>query len=70
MLLPMLDDELNKAMSGVKLFAAADVGDCVLVVVVVVDEAVGDAVVVLAQVVELSVLKSDANLLWKEDMLD
>lgn len=65
MLLPMLDDELNKAMSGVKLFAAADVGDCVLVVVVVVvDEAVGDAVVVvLAQVVELSVLKSDANLL-------
>lgn len=60
--------ELNRAMSGVRLFAVAaeaDAGDCVLV-----DEAAAaaaDAVVVVAVLVvegdELSVLKKDANLL-------
>jgi len=55
--------ELNKAMSGIKLFAVAgeaDFGDCALLVDVV--------VVVVAEGDELSELKRDANLLWKEDM--
>lgn len=60
--------ELNKAMSGVKLFAfagEADVDDCVLVDV---DVAAGVVVLLLAEGAEFSVLKRDANLLWKEDM--
>ena len=55
--------ELNKAMSGIKLFAVADevdFGDCALLVDVV--------VVVVTEGDELSELKRDANLLWKEDM--